>query len=266
MQPMVEFALRALRNAQENFFRIRDKIDIARQDRLIDNLLEDTARYCEQDIARKFSRGYPNHGIVGRYIPARKGQGDGKDYEWRIELLHGYSNLAAGSTAWAMSLMCLYQGRPEHVVVISPFAENEYVASRGRGVQFNQRRVRAPSITSITGSRVALGLPERWMRAKHLDTYTKLATALGSEVEVLRASGCALLDVAELAIGQVDSAFALGLDSHDLQVASLLLKESGALMSQPDGSPQVAPEQVVMACGQRLFRPLAQLVGPALRG
>ncbi|WP_025732269.1 inositol monophosphatase family protein [Carnimonas nigrificans] len=265
MQPMVEFALRALRNAQENFFRIRDKIDIARQDRLIDNLLEDTARYCEQDIARKFSRGYPNHGMVGRYIPARKGQGDGKDYEWRIELLHGYSNLAAGSTAWAMSLVCLYQGRPEHVVVISPFAENEYIASRGRGVQFNQRRVRAPSITSMAGSRVALGLPERWMRTKYLETYTRLVTALGSEVEVMRASGCALLDLAELAIGQVDSAFAMGLDSHDLQVASLLLKESGALMSQPDGSPQVAPEQVVMACGQRLFRPLAQLVGPALR-
>lgn len=266
MQPMVEFALRALRTAQESFFRIRDRIDIAREDHLIDTLLEDTARYCEQNIVRQFARGYPDHGISGRYVPSVQGKGEGKDYQWHIELLHGYSNLAAGSNAWAMSLVCLYQGRPEHAVMISPFAEDEYVASRGRGLQFNQRRVRVPTVTAVSGSRVALGLPERWMRARHQETYLKLVEALAADVDVLRASGCALLDLTELAIGQVDMAFALGLDEHDLNIASLFLKESGALVGQPDGSPQVGVEQPLMACGQRLFKPLLQRVAPALRG
>lgn len=265
MQPMVEFALRALRGAQESFFRIRDRIDLAREDRLIDTLLEDTARYCEQQIVKQFSRGYPLHGITGRYVPATEGTGEGKDYQWRIELLHGYANLAAGSTAWAMSLVCMYQGRPEHVVLISPFTEDEYVASRGRGLQFNQRRVRVPAATAVAGSRVALGLPERWMRAKHQDTYIKLVTLLAGEVDVLRASGCSLLDLADLAVGRVDMAFALGLDEHDLHVATLFLKESGALVGQPNGAPVVATEEVLMACGQRLFKPLLQLVGPHLR-
>lgn len=265
MQPMVEFALRALRGAQENFFRIRDRIDIAREDRLIDNLLEETARYCEQDIARQFARGYPQHGISGRYIPSRKGEKDGKDYEWRIDLLHGYDNLAAGSTAWAMSMVCLYQGRPEHAVVIAPFTDNEYVASRGRGVQFNQRRVRAPSVTALAGTRIALGLPERWMRTKFQDTYLQLVGALASAVDVMRASGCSLLDLLELATGQVHAAFALGLDEHDFQVASLMLKECGALLAQPDGSPQTGPQLPLMASGQRLFKPLVQRVAPALK-
>ncbi|WP_027349708.1 inositol monophosphatase family protein [Halotalea alkalilenta] len=265
MQPMVEFSLRALRGAQEHFFRIRDKIDVAREDRLLDNMLEETARFAEQQIVKQFARGYPQHGISGRFTPHRDGEGDGRDYHWKIELQHGYANLAAGSPAWAMSMVCLYQGRPEHAVLLVPFADEEYLVSRGRGVQFNQRRMRVPTVSSVTGARVALGLPESWMRSRYQPAYLKLVEALGTQVDVLRASGCSLLDLAELATGRVDAAFALGLDDHDLSLASLLLKESGALIGQPDGSPQVAAEKVLMASGQRLFKPLIQLLAPRLR-
>lgn len=262
MQPMVEFALRALRGAQDQYYRIREKIDVAREDRILDALLEDTARHAEQQIVHRFSRGYPQHGISGRYTPYREGENDGKDYHWKIELQHGYANLAAGCPGWAISMVCLYKGRPEHVVLISPFTDEEFIASRGRGMQFNQRRIRASNATQLPGARVALGLPERWMRTRHLSAYQALTQSLAPHVDVLRATGCSLMDVAELAAGRVDIAFAFGLDEHDLNVASLLMKEAGALLGPPNGSPMIEPEAILMATSQRLYRTLVKQLSP----
>lgn len=262
MQPMVEFALRALRGAQDQYYRIREKIDVAREDRILDALLEDTARHAEQQIVHRFSRGYPQHGISGRYTPYHEGEGDGKEYHWKIELQHGYANLAAGCPGWGISMVCLYKGRPEHVVLISPFTDEEFIASRGRGVQFNRHRIRVSNATQLSGARAAFGLPERWMRTRHINTYQALNQALAPQIDVLRATGCSLMDMAELAAGRVDIAFAFGLDEHDLNVASLLLKEAGALIGPPSGAPQVEPESVLMATNQRLYRTLVAQLAP----
>ncbi|WP_106475861.1 inositol monophosphatase family protein [Phytohalomonas tamaricis] len=262
MHPMVQFALRALRGASEQFIRVRDRIDDAREDRVLDTLLEETARQAEASIVRQFARGYPQHGISGRYTPYREGAD--RDYQWKIELFHGYANLAANTPGWAISLTSFYKGRAENAVIISPFTDEEYLISRGRGAQLNGKRIRVPARNGLSGSRVALGLPESWMRSRHLPAYLTITQQLGSQVDVLRTSGCPLLDLAELACGRVDSAFVLGIDEHDLDVATLMLKEAGALIGGADGSPQVEPEGVLMAAGPRLYKNLVQVLKPHL--
>lgn len=262
MHPMVQFGLRAMRSAAEQFVRIRERIENAHEEHNLDRLIEDTARNAETLIVHQLSRGYPQHGISGRYTPYREGQGEGQDYHWKIEPFHGYSNLTVASTGFALSLVCLVKGRPEHAIVICPFSDDEYLASRGRGAQYNGKRIRVPKTTVIAGARLAMSLPETWLRPRHLPAYLTLVQQLGPQIEVLRATGSGLLDLAELASGRADAAFVLGLEEQDKLVGTLLLKESGALMGTPDGRPDVAIEGQLMAASPRLYKALVQQLKP----
>ncbi|RTR01986.1 inositol monophosphatase family protein [Halomonas nitroreducens] len=262
MHPMVQFALRAARSAGEQFLRIRERIENAHEEHNLDRLLEDAARNAETLISRQLSRGYPQHGVVGRYTPHRGGEGEGSDILWRIEPFHGYSNLAVASPGFALSLVCLVKGRPEHAVVICPFSDDEYLASRGRGAQLNGKRIRVPKSTAIAGSRIAMSLPETWLRPRLLPAYLTLTQQLAPQIELQRASGSGLLDIAELAAGRVDATFVLGLEEQDMHVGTLLLKEAGALMGTPDGQPSIEVEGQLMAAGPRLFKALVQQLKP----
>ncbi|SEN04482.1 inositol monophosphatase family protein [Halomonas caseinilytica] len=262
MHPMVQFALRASRSAGEQFLRIRERIENAHEEHNLDKLLEDTARNAETLIQRQLARGYPQHGVVGRYTPHREGEREGRDVLWRIEPFHGYSNLTVAAPGFALSLVCLVKGRPEHAVVICPFSDDEYLMSRGRGAQLNGKRIRVPKHHTIDGARVAMGLPESEFRSRLLPTHLTLVQQLAPRIDLMRSSGAPLLDLADLASGRVDAAFALGLDEQDLQVGSLLLKEAGALMGAPDGQPSVSTSQPLMAAGPRLYKTLVQQLKP----
>ncbi|GAB3342184.1 inositol monophosphatase family protein [Chromohalobacter beijerinckii] len=264
MHPMVQFALRAARSAAEQFVRARDRIEVARGDQQLDQLLADTARNAETLIDSQFRRSYPQHGLSGRYTAHRDGEGEGADFHWRIEPFHGYSNLAVASPNFAISVICLVKGKPEHAVIVCPFSDDEYLVSRGRGAQLNGRRIRVPNHISVEGARIAAGLPEPWLRSRHLPTYLALVQALGPQVENFLSSGSGLLDLAQLAAGRVDAAFVLGLEEQDQLVGSLLLKEAGALLGGPDGSPTVSIEQNLMAATPRLYKTLVQQLKPRM--
>ncbi|WP_346799330.1 inositol monophosphatase family protein [Halomonas sp. Bachu 37] len=262
MHPMVQFTLRAARSAAEQFLRIRERIENAHEEFNLERLLEDTARKAEATIVQQLERGYPQHGVMGRYTAHKAGVDDGADIVWKIEPMHGYSNLAVAGKGFAISVVCLVKGRPEHAVIICPFSDDEYIASRGRGAQHNDKRIRVSKPTAVSGTRVAMSLPESWLRSRYLPAYLTLTQQLGPQVETLLASGSGLLDICELASGRVDSVFVLGLEEQDLHVGTLLLKEAGALTGTPDGKPSVSMEGQLMAAGPRLYKALIKQLAP----
>lgn len=262
MHPMVQFTLRAARSASEQFLRVRERIENAHDEFNLDRLLEETAHKAEATIVQQLERGYPQHGLMGRFTPHKPGEGESEEILWKIEPMHGYSNLAVAGKGFAISVVCLVKGRPEHGVVVCPFSDDEYIASRGRGAQHNDKRIRVSKPTAVEATRMAMSLPELFLRTRHLPAYLTLAQQLGPQVNTLLASGSGLLDLCELASGRVDSAFVLGLEEQDMHVGSLMLKEAGALMGTPDGRPSVTVEGQLMAAGPRLYKALVKQLTP----
>jgi myo-inositol-1(or 4)-monophosphatase len=264
MNPMVQFTLRAARSGVEHFLRIRERIENAYDEANLARLLEEAARKAEATVVQQLERGYPHHGVVGRYTDHKAGEGEGEDTVWKIEPLHGYSNLAVAGKGFAFSVVCLVKGRPEHAVIIAPFADDEYIASRGRGAQYNGKRMRVSKPTAVAGTRMAMSLPESDLRQRHLPTYLTLMQQLAPQLDTLVATGSGLLDICEVATGRVDSGFVLGLEEQDMHVGTLLLKETGALMGTPAGQPTIKAEGQLMAAGPRLYKALMKQLVPHL--
>lgn len=262
MNPMVQFTLRAARSAAEQFLRIRERIENAHDEANLERLLEDAAHKAEATIVQQLERGYPHHGLVGRYTKYKVGVDEGADIVWKIEPMHGYSNLAVAGKGFALSVVCLIKNRPEHAVIIAPFADDEYIASRGRGAQYNGKRMRVSKPTAITGTRAAMSLPGNELRSRHLPAYLTLTSQLAPQLDTLVASGSGLLDICEVAAGRVDSAFVLGLEEQDMHVGLLLLKETGALIGTPDGQPSIKEEGLLIAAGPRLYKALIKQLAP----
>lgn len=258
MHPMVQYALRAARSAAEQFVRIRDRLEVSHDEQATKSLLQDTARNAETLIVHQLSRGYPQHGIAGRFTPHRDGKGESADIVWHIEPFHGESNLGVGSRQFAISMVCVIKGQAEHAVVVCPFSDDEFLISRGRGAQGNGKRMRVSKAGGVNGARIALSWPNVDQRSRWLPQYLKIVERLGPQIETLIGSGCALLDLIEFASGRTDGAFVLGLEEQDRWVGSLLLKEAGALAGGIDGSPSVEVEGSLMAAGPRLYKALAQ--------
>lgn len=262
MNPMVQFTLRATRKAADQFLRIRERIENAHDATNLTQLLTDTAGKAEATIVQQLERGYPQHGIVGRFTQYRAGEGEGQDTVWHIEPMHGDSSLAVAGVNFAISVVCRVKGRPEHAVIICPFSDDEYLATRGGGAQHNDKRMRVSKATALGGTRTALSLPPTWLRQRHLPAYLTLTQQLGPSVEAMVATGSGLLDICEVAAGRVDSAFVTGLSESDMHPGMLMLKESGALMGTPDGQPALKPEGVLMAAGPRLYKALVKQLTP----
>ncbi|GAA3910598.1 inositol-1-monophosphatase [Halomonas cibimaris] len=262
MNPMVQFTLRATRKAADQFLRIRERIENAHDETNLELLLADTAAKAEAIIVQQLARGYPQHGVAGRFTSHRAGEGEGQDVVWHIEPMHGYSSLAVAGADFAISAVCRVKGRPEHAVIVCPFADDEYLATRGGGAQHNGKRMRVSRASAVAGTRMALSLPPSWLRRRHLPAYLTVTQQLGPGVEALTASASGLLDICEVATGRVDSAFVMGLEEQDMYAGTLLLKEAGALIGTPDGQPAIKPEGLLMAAGPRLYKALVKQLTP----
>ncbi|WP_110686570.1 inositol monophosphatase family protein [Salinicola aestuarinus] len=258
MHPMVQYALRAARSAAEQFVRIRDRLEVSHDEQATKSLLQDTARNAETLIVHQLSRGYPQHGVSGRFTPHRDGKGADSETVWHIEPFHGESNLGVGGRQFALSMVCLVKGRPEHAVIVCPFSDDEFLISRGRGAQGNGKRMRVSKAGGVNGARIALSWPSVDQRERWLPQYLTIVERLGPQIETLIGSGCPILDLIEFASGRTDGAFVLGLEEQDRWIGSLLLKESGALSGGIDGSPSLEVDGSLMAAGPKLYKALAQ--------
>ncbi|MDN6296655.1 MAG: inositol monophosphatase [Halomonas sp.] len=262
MNPMVQFTLRATRKAADQFLRIRERIENAHDAANLEHLLAETASKAEATIVQQLERGYPQHGVAGRFTSHRAGEGDGRDTVWKIEPIHGYSSLSVAGADFALSVVCLVKGRPEHAVIVCPFSDDEYIASRGSGAQHNDKRMRVSKPTALAGTRIAMSLPPLDLRSRHLPAYLTLTQQLAPSADTLIATGSGLLDICEVAAGRVSSAFVLGLEEQDMHAGMLFLKEAGALTGTPDGRPDIKADGMLMAAGPRLYKALVRQLTP----
>ena len=259
MQPMLNIAVRAARNAGNIIARSVDRLDqITINVKAENDFVSEIDRQAEQEIIHTIRKAYPNHGFLGE----ETGVHEGDDFVWIIDPLDGTTNFLHGFPQFAVSIGLKHKGRLEQAVVYDPLRQELFTASRGAGAQLNDRRIRVSKRNDLDGALLGTGFP--FKQQQHLDIYLHTFKALSPMTAGIRRAGSAALDLAYVAAGRLDGFWEIGLNPWDMAAGVLLIQEAGGLVSDFSGGNDFLSTGNIVAANPKVFKAMLQKIRPHL--
>ncbi|MEK9766014.1 MAG: inositol monophosphatase family protein [Thalassolituus sp.] len=256
MQPMVNLALRAARNAGQDLVRRLDRFDATQStDQEKAKFIADCTIGLEKGIIFELKKSLPEHSYEGR----ETGLNAGKDGQptWQICVIDDIANFRVGIPSFAIVINCLNNGRAEHTVIVNPMNGDEFSASRGRGALLNNRRIRCGNQNSLTDSIVGFTQP-MGLNENAAQQRTKIMSLMEGNYDV-RSIGSGALTLAYVAADRFQAALVADLDAISLNAGNLLASEAGCLLANINGEPRLSAPANIAVANPRLLKALLQL-------
>lgn len=243
MQPILTIALRAAQSAADklnytasNIAQLTAEGD-SRKD-IFDKAIEDAAWRARKAIRAAHTA----HHIESIQIGMEESRDWDGQSRWLIDVAAGENNLRLGYPSTLVNIALYTKGKIDCVAVVNPLTGEWLVASKGRGVQLGERRVRA-DYTPLKSALCALST-----------TNDQTLLHWFNQANDIRISGCALQNFVDLAAGRVHIAVADQLTDADIASAMLIAQESGALTGDLQGKPVKLDKGELLAATPKLFK------------
>lgn len=261
MQPLLNIAVTAARLAGDIIIRHMEQLDrIKITAKSTTEFFSEVDIKAEQAIIQNIRKAYPDHGIIAEESGIFN---EDSESVWIIDPLDGTTNYLHGFPCFSVSIAHRVKNRIEHAVVYDPLRHECFSASRGRGAQLNDRRIRVSKQTQLASSLLGTGFPFRneTLAKRYLPTFE----ALIGNCAGVRRTGSAALDLAYVASGRLDALWEFGLRPWDIAAGSLIVKEAGGLVSDMRGSEDYLKQGDIVAGTPKVFKALLQTLMPVLR-
>lgn len=157
------------------------------------------------------------------------------EYLWIVDPIDGTTNFVHGFPYFCVSIALAHNGEVIVGVVYDPMRDELFVAEKGKGAYVHGKRMQVSKEETLRGSLIATGLPADHHYALPLNL--KGIQAVAPKVRNLRIAGSAALHMAYVASGRLSGFWEIGLNSWDLAAGSLLIQESGGIVSDTFGKP-----------------------------
>lgn len=259
MHPMLNTAVKAARRAGNIIMRHIDQLErLAIETKGRNDFVSEVDRQAETKIIQTIKGAYPDHAVLAE----ESGRQPGNDYLWIIDPLDGTTNYLHGYPQFAVSIALQHRGRLEQAVVLDPLRNELFTASRGRGAQLNDRRMRVSQVANLKFALLGTGFPFRTHR--HLETWINTFRVLLTHSSGVRRAGSAALDLAAVASGRLDGFWEIGLSAWDMAAGALLIEEAGGLIGDFSGSQAFLETGNVVAGNPQVYDKMLALIGPLL--
>ncbi|WP_026069500.1 inositol monophosphatase family protein [Legionella tunisiensis] len=261
MQPLLNIAITAARLAGDIIVRHLEQLDrIKVTAKSSEEYFTEVDIKAEQAIIYTIHKAYPEHGIIAEESGIHN---DNAESVWIIDPLDGTTNYMHGFPFFSVSIAHKVKNRIEHAVVYDPIRHECFSASRGRGAQLNDRRIRVSKQTQLNASLLGTGFPFRniALAQRYLPTFE----ALIGKCAGVRRTGSAALDLAYVASGRLDGFWEFGLRPWDIAAGSLIVKEAGGLISDLQGGENYMKQGDVVAGTPKVFKSLLQTFMPIIK-
>lgn len=263
-QPAVNVMVKAARAGGNILLRHMHRLDalnVIEKDRL--DYASEVDGLAEEAIVRELRRAQPDYAILGEEGGAQKGSRGASRHTWVIDPLDGTSNYLRGFPHWCVSIALCEGGEPLHGVIFDPLRNELFTASRGGGAQVNERKLRVAERKDLSGAMIVTGFPPR-ERAR-ADAQLDCIKQLLKEVEDVRRTGSAALDLAYVASGRVDAYFEAGVKPWDIAAGVLMVREAGGRICDFRGAATGAMNvtdngRQIIAGNVKLSEPLQKMI------
>jgi myo-inositol-1(or 4)-monophosphatase len=190
-------------------------------------------RWSESIIMKTIREKFPAHSFLSEEILQEEGS---SDYRWIIDPLDGTTNYIHAFPVFSVSIALEYRGEIILGVIFDPLRDELFHALRDKGCYLNNRRIQVSNISSLERGLIATGFPFR--KKEMIDLYLEAFKKIFGKASDIRRAGSAALDFAYLASGRCDGFFELNLSIWDVAAGSLLITESGGVISDFGGDEQ----------------------------
>ena len=152
----------------------------------------------------------------------------------------------------------VHQGKSQNTLLVSPFSDLEFTATRGSGAALNGRRIRCSATKSLDQAVVATNALKQFTEAQERHVLADFTTELSSQVNQVLVGYCDALDIAMVASGQIDAAILTNVNYQEIESALLLCQEAGVLTGTFNGMPFSSKENKIIVANPKLFKGLVQ--------
>lgn len=254
MQPMVNLALRAARNAGQDLSQRLGRFDSYQStEQETAKFIADCTIGIEKGIIFELKKSFPEHRFHGRETGTK--DEDNSQPIWQVCVIDELVNFRHGVPDFAILLSCQINGKTEHAVVLNPMNGDEFTASRGRGAQLNNRRIRCTGTSSlidaIAGFTQAAGSNEA-----ALEQNQRIQSLISRTMD-WRNIGSNALSICYVAANRFQVAMLSNVDSFSLTAASLIASEAGCLIADAKGNPVVRAPTHLLVTSPRLLKAAA---------
>jgi myo-inositol-1(or 4)-monophosphatase len=261
MHPLVNIAKNAAFAAGEVITRHLYKLnDLNVTEKEANHFVSEVDIKAEHIIMDTIRKAYPDHAILTEESGYHAGEGN-EECVWIIDPLDGTHNYLHGLPYYCVSIAVQIKNRIEHAVVYDPSKDECFTATRGGGAQCNDRRIRVSSRSLLKEALLSSSFsytPES--QEKYLAAFREFfGKCLG-----LRRMGSAALDLAYVAAGRIDGLWGFGLQPWDVAAGSLLIKESGGLVGDLQGTEDFMKKYQIAAGNPKIFKALLQTMKPVI--
>lgn len=259
-EPLLNIAVEAARAAGTIIHRAMKRMDTIKiAEKKPNDFVTEVDQRVEQEIISIVRKAYPSHGFIGE----EGGEMQGDDYQWIIDPIDGTRNFIHGFPHFAVSIAIAHKNRIEHGLIYDPNREELFTATRGKGAQLNDRRIRVSERKKLEESLLGTGFAYR-----HTDKNSSVpGKILQSIVPVcgdIRRAGAATLDLAYVACGRLDGFWEMGLKIWDIAAGILLIKEAGGMVCDLHGGEDYLKTGNVVGANPALIRQLLKTIKPQL--
>lgn len=192
------------------------------------------ADVASQGVIRQTVLGaYPDHVLIGEEdAPGSTAPAPGSPYRWIADPLDGTTNFVHQVPFFSVSLALEHAGELVVAAVFDPCADECFTAAAGGGAFRNGSPIRTSGVTSLGDALVSAGFPVE-VRPDSVDL--KMFLAAVPVCQAIRRTGSAALNLAYVACGRFDAAWAFATKVWDVAAGALLIQEAGGMIVSSDG-------------------------------
>lgn len=233
------------------------------------DLVTEVDKGSERLIRNLIATHFPHHSFLGEEGvepgPEASAQAladaSGAEYLWIVDPIDGTTNFVHEFPFFCVSIALAYRGEVIVGVVYDPVKDELFVAEKGKGAYVHGKRMSVSRDETLKNSLVATGFPPDHRYALPLNL--KGIAAIAPQTRNLRVAGSAALHMAYVAAGRLSGFWEIGLNSWDMAAGSLLIQESGGVVTDTRGEPYTLGVRNVAASNASIHQELLDALANA---
>jgi myo-inositol-1(or 4)-monophosphatase len=255
-EPIVNIAIEAARAGATIITRALKRPDMIRiAEKNPNDFVTEVDQKVEAEIIYHIKRAYPEHSILGE----ESGEIAGNDYQWVIDPIDGTRNFIHGFPHYAISIAILNKGKVEHGVIYDPNRQELFTATRGKGAQLNDRRIRVGTRKRLEETLLGTGFAYRHGTPGD-PLPPRILSAFLPTCGDIRRAGAATLDLAYVACGRLDGFWEQGLKIWDVAAGALMIKEAGGIVCDFEGGETFLKTGNVVAANPAIIKQMLKSI------